>query len=165
MRAALELVAAAVGEVDPCDRDKVADDARHEDLVAGRVIGDARCRVHCDPGDVAVSPRFDLTHVKPEALRQSQHLRRTADREYCRDRRTRARERQEIAVAGVLDDSAPEPRDLADDPLGGVIEGVLPRAVPNTAQFRSRSHDVCEHDHRELLVRPGASAPPVTNST
>src|SRR5205085_5918149 len=106
-----------------------------------------------DAADV-VAAAFDLARVHAGADADAEIVHRVADRHRALDRARRTVDRRQQAVAGVLDDSTAEARDLVAGEPVVAVEEAPPLAVADRGGLLGRPDDVGEeHGPEEALAR------------
>src|ERR671930_2095198 len=151
-RHALQLVSAAVLELEPRPRDEVLDGARDEHLARPSLVGDAGSDVDGDPARLP-AVELALAGMDARADVEAEVAEDAPDRARARDGARRAVEAREDAVACGVDLLPAEPGDLG--PHGSVVacDQLAPRAVAELRRPLGRADDVGEQHRREDSLR------------
>jgi len=154
LRNPLELVLAAILELNSRTGDKVLDRGRHEHLSGLGEGRDARAYVDSDAPRLAVD-QLALAAVQPRADLQVEVADGLSDREGTADRPCRAVEGGEEAVASGVHFLTAETTELRADGLVMLLQYSAPGAVAQLDRPRGGADDVREENGREDSVRLG----------
>jgi hypothetical protein len=135
LRNALELVLAAILELEPGAGDKIMRRRRHEHLAWSGAGGYARADMHRDAARLIATQTLDLAGVHARAHIEAELTQRVADFKRTADRARRTVEEGEESVAGRVDLFATESLELVSH--FGVM---LARAARSMRGRRARAH-------------------------
>ena len=150
----LQLVNAAVVELDPRAGDEVLHGARDEHFTGCGRVCDASPDRNGDPGQLPVVP-LALAGVEADAELQAQRAHVRNQRARALDRASWAVERGEEAVSGGVDLLSSELRDPPTDDRVMAFEQITPGSVTELRRALGRADDVREEDGRQHTVDAG----------
>src|SRR5262245_9269923 len=151
-RNALQLVGAALVELDSRTGHEVLDRGGDEHFTRLGERGDPRSRRDRDPAELAVDA-LELAGVEAGPHLEPERADRVANRGRALDRAPGPVEGREEAVARRVQLLAAEAHELAAHERVVARQQLAPRSVAELCSPFGRADDVCEHDRREHAVR------------